>query len=416
MASSLGIITIRSAFLPDEESLRTDEYQSAIVKIAEAIVKQYFGGLISPKQWKYEWLWEGIRQYLSKLILSLLEPQWPMDEMQLFRFTISALNVDAIQQRGNIIDSSIMQDDTFHVDKTVAILSMLHATLGDDYFRACLKSFIGTRRYMTAEPVDLYNACHKQINETKNIRELLDLWTKQPGYPLLTVAVNGTTIEISQKPFDFGEFKAIADDSYFPNWTSTTSTPAPVSRPAKKHFWVFPVKYVTNMGDGVLWLDSEYGIISVHDHFMQNRYTIMFHYFAATIHLESEVKWVKFNADQMGYYRVQYEEENWSRLIEQMKSNHERFSTKDRMGLITDAFALCEANMLQCRHTINLISYLPKEKSWGPMITGLKHLEQWRRTLKYSECYLMLSEFVREILGKSAANLGWQNVGSDTIK
>lgn len=135
-----------------------------------------------------------------------------------------------------------------------------------------------------------------------------------------------------------------------------------------------------------------------------------------TINLENDVKWVKFNAEQMGYYRVQYEDENWNRIIEQLKNNPEKFSPKDRMGLITDAFALCQSNVLQCRIAINLISYLPKEQSWGPMTTGLKHLEQWRRTLKYSECYLMLSEFVRTILSKSAYSLGWNNVGNDTVK
>lgn len=136
----------------------------------------------------------------------------------------------------------------------------------------------------------------------------------------------------------------------------------------------------------------------------------------ATIILENDVTWIKFNADQMGYYRVQYEESNWLAIIDQLKSNHERFSIKDRMGLITDAFALCEANLLQCRLTISLISYLPRERNWGPMVTGLKHLERWRRTLKYSESYLMLSEFVRTLLGKAADTVGWKNEGSDQKK
>lgn len=118
----------------------------------------------------------------------------------------------------------------------------------------------------------------------------------------------------------------------------------------------------------------------------------------------------------MGYYRVQYEESNWNRLIDQLKTNHEVFTIKDRMGLITDSFALCEANMLHCRLTISLISYLPKEKSWGAIVTGLTHLERWRRTLKYSESYLMLSEFVRTLLGKATLELGWKNEGSDQIR
>lgn len=242
--------------------MRTDEYQAAIVKIAEAVVTQYFGGLISPRQWKSEWLWDGLRQYLSKLVLALLEPTWSMDEMQLQRYAFSALNVDAVQQRENIINSSHTKDDSFHVDKTVAILSMLHATLGDQGFRGCLKSFIGTRRFLTAEPNDLYSACHRQINGTKDIRELLDLWTKQPGYPLLTVTRNNLTVEIYQRPFEMGEFTAIQDEGIFPNGsmtTKTTTNASPLAKSSRKERWVFPVKYVTDQGEGVLWLDKENG-------------------------------------------------------------------------------------------------------------------------------------------------------------
>lgn len=262
VSSSLGIITLRSSFLPDADAMRTDEYQAAIVKIAEAVVTQYFGGLVSPRQWKSEWLWDGLRQYLSKLVLALLEPAWSMDEMQLQRYTISALNVDAVQQRENIINSSHTKDDLFHVAKTVAILSMLHATLGDELFRGCLKSFIGSRRFLTAEPGDLYNACHRQINGTKDIRELLDSWTKQPGYPLLTVICNGTTVNMYQRPFEMPEFRAIQDDSMFPNIsmsTTSTSTISPLAQSTRNERWVFPVKYTTNNGHGELWFDKENG-------------------------------------------------------------------------------------------------------------------------------------------------------------
>lgn len=264
VSSSLGIITLRTSFLPDIDAMRKDEYQAAIVKIAEAVVEQYFGGLISPRTWKSQWLWDGLRQYLSKLVLSLLEPTWSMDEMQLQRYTISALNIDAVQQRDNIINSSFTHDDSFHVDKTVAILSMLHATLGDENFRGCLKTFIGARRFLTAEPNDLYSACHRQINGTKDVRQLLDLWTKQPGYPLLTVIIrNGTTVDLFQRPFEMGEFTAISDDGIFPNGsmptTTTTTTPSPLPKSTRSERWIFPVKYVTNLGDGVLWLEKDNG-------------------------------------------------------------------------------------------------------------------------------------------------------------
>lgn len=42
-----------------------------------------------------------------------------------------------------------------------------------------------------------------------------------------------------------------------------------------------------------------------------------------------------------------------------------------------------------------MIPYLPNETKWGPLTLALRHLEKWRRILKYSECFLMLSEFIK---------------------
>lgn len=89
---------------------------------------------------------------------------------------------------------------------------------------------------------------------------------------------------------------------------------------------------------------------------------------------------------------------------------------QDRIGLISDSFTLCHANLMPCQITMNLVSYLPKEQNWGPMTTGLRHLEKWRRILKYSECFLMLTEVVKQILSKPVASMGWNNSGKDEVK
>lgn len=84
--------------------------------------------------------------------------------------------------------------------------------------------------------------------------------------------------------------------------------------------------------------------------------------------------------------------------------------------MISDAFTLCHANLMPCQITMNLVTYLPKEQNWGPMTTGLRHLEKWRRILKYSECFLMLTEVVKQILSKPVNAMGWNNVGKDEVK
>lgn len=100
----------------------------------------------------------------------------------------------------------------------------------------------------------------------------------------------------------------------------------------------------------------------------------------------------------------------------QLRTDHSVFTPKDRMGLISDAFALCHGNHLECTVTMNLTSYLPKEKSWGPMVVALKHFEKWRKILKYTECYLLLTEYMKTMLTKSVTQIGWSDVGSDETR
>lgn len=71
---------------------------------------------------------------------------------------------------------------------------------------------------------------------------------------------------------------------------------------------------------------------------------------------------------------------------------------------------------MPCQITMELMTYLPKEQNWGPMTTGLRHLEKWRRILKYSECFLMLTDVVKSILSKPVSQMGWNNSGKDSIK
>lgn len=45
------------------------------------------------------------------------------------------------------------------------------------------------------------------------------------------------------------------------------------------------------------------------------------------------------------------------------------------------------------------------------MTVALRHLEKWRRILKYSECFLMLSEFIKMKLATVIEKIGWTDDG-----
>lgn len=52
------------------------------------------------------------------------------------------------------------------------------------------------------------------------------------------------------------------------------------------------------------------------------------HPFSVTFNVPENVKWIKVNAIQNGYYRVVYNDDNWASLIEELSNNPNRFSSE----------------------------------------------------------------------------------------
>lgn len=264
MISSLGLITLQTAFLQDQEAITTDQYHLSAIKISEAIVKQFLGGITSPKIWKHSWLWDGLIKYLGRLVLVPLKPEWPVEEMHMMHISTRAMDIDAIQGWESILQgtSEDGKHDEFYVDKSASILAMLNTAIGEDAFRGCLGTFLNTFKFQTAEPIDLWQICNKKVNNSRNIKEMMYLWTSLESFPLLTVTRSGTTVTISQKIFQPVEFQAILDDNYLMNDTSTTTTTtqAPSSKKKSTIKWIFPVNYITNslnVSDSVWFHNTE---------------------------------------------------------------------------------------------------------------------------------------------------------------
>ncbi|XP_052861884.1 thyrotropin-releasing hormone-degrading ectoenzyme isoform X2 [Anopheles cruzii] len=421
ISSSLGLIVCRTSFLNEPNSISGKEYHMSVVKISEGIVKQYFGGLISPKSWKNKWLWEGLIRYLSRFLLATIQPLWPMKELFLIDTLTKALDIDALQgwDSINVGASDTGDNDPFFVDKSASLLSMLQSAIGERNFRQCLGKFLRTYQFQTAEPADLWVLCAKQVNSSRYVKEMMTQWTNTPAFPLLNVTLNGTIVTVRQTDFRPAEYLAIYDepmeeiegDEAGGRTTTTSTTLAPTSDATGNagSRWVFPIHYTTNVlnGNDTTHEDPE------HDH---RSLSVWLNSSEAVITLNHTAQWIKINYGQTGYYRVLYNEANWIKLVDQLHSNNNVFSTQDRVGLVSDIFTLCHANLIPCHAAMELISYFPKEKEWGPVMLGTTHLEKWRKILKYSECYLVLAEYVRQNLAKSIQAIGWEDIGEEEVK
>uniref|UniRef100_T1GTJ7 Peptidase M1 membrane alanine aminopeptidase domain-containing protein n=1 Tax=Megaselia scalaris TaxID=36166 RepID=T1GTJ7_MEGSC len=78
-----GLITFRdsSLLVPDEEdkmsSAQHTEYVASI--ISHEIAHQWFGNLVTPKNWEDLWLKEGFASYLSTLAIHNIYTNWRRD-------------------------------------------------------------------------------------------------------------------------------------------------------------------------------------------------------------------------------------------------------------------------------------------------------------------------------------------------
>ncbi|CAF3479568.1 unnamed protein product, partial [Rotaria sp. Silwood2] len=57
-------------------------------------------------------------------------------------------------------------------------------------------------------------------------------------------------------------------------------------------------------------------------------------------------EWILANPDLLGFFRTNYDGENWRKIIQQLKTDHKKFSVVERAGLIDDALNLARPNIL----------------------------------------------------------------------
>lgn len=62
--------------------------------------------------------------------------------------------------------------------------------------------------------------------------------------------------------------------------------------------------------------------------------------------LPTRDQWVIFNLQETGYYRVNYDDNNWNLLVQQLNTDHRAIHVINRAQIIDDAFNLARAGEL----------------------------------------------------------------------
>ncbi|NXS41302.1 ERAP1 aminopeptidase, partial [Balaeniceps rex] len=376
-----GLTTYReSALLHDPEKSSASSKLRITMIIAHELAHQWFGNLVTMEWWNDLWLNEGFAKFMEFVSVSVTHPDLRVEDYFLQR-CFDAMEVDALNSSHPI--STPVEDpaqilemfDEVSYEKGSCILNMLRDYLTADVFKAGLIQYLQKYSYQNTKNEDLWNSmtnakmtktffpptiqicpavgsdknelqgdgfcrrsqqssssAHWTKGETLDVRAMMDTWTLQKGFPLVTVTVRGKNVHLQQ-------------ERHMKGVDSPSST---------GYLWHIPLTYITSKSD------------TVQRFLMTTK--------ADVIILPEEVEWVKFNVDMNGYYIVHYEGDGWDRLINLLKENHTVISSNDRANLINNVFQLVRIKRLSISKAFDLTLYLKHEREIMPVLQGMHEL------------------------------------------
>ncbi|XP_044260023.1 aminopeptidase N [Tribolium madens] len=347
-----GLITYRESVLLYEEKVSSKGSLQRIAHvIAHELAHQWFGNLVTPVWWSDLWLNEGFATYVECLGANAVNPHLK----ELDQFVINELHgafvLDALKTSHQISIKVNNPDeindifDRISYSKGASILRMMQHFLSMPVFQKGLNGYLKSQMYKNAEQDDLWHSLTLQSHEDKvldqnvTIKEIMDTWTLQTGFPLVTAHRNyeNGSVTFTQERF------LITDDN----------------KSAKSVLWWIPITY-TNSKNVVIsnWMRNEP--------------------FLTIYNLnQSKNDWLLVNVNQTGYYRVNYDQRNWNLIIQQLlkKNGHLVFDPKNRAQLLDDALHLASVGYLDYNIALNVTKYLKQEREYVPWKAALTSLD-----------------------------------------
>ncbi|XP_033100847.1 endoplasmic reticulum aminopeptidase 1-like [Anneissia japonica] len=373
-----GLITYRKVdILYNNKSTSVSQKQRIVIVITHELAHQWFGNLVTMKWWNDLWLNEGFASYVEYVGTDHWNPEWQIMDQFILYATHSALAIDCLNSSHPIsvkVESPDEISDLFDAisyNKGASIIRMLKEHLGEDTFLRGLKNYLEIHAYSNADSNDLWNSLSNSSGV--DVKNMMDTWTIQKGYPVVTMSRVNNKIEASQKQFFLMEdFK-----------------------PTEKNLWIIPLTYVTDKGKSasVLFENVEK---------------------APSIDIDSSVKWFKGNVEQRGFYRVTYDDDNWDALVKQLQENHTVFTPADRASLVDDAHYLARAGLLKYTTALNLSHYISKELNYVPITTALGRFDYIGRMLQKTRDYVLYKKYMWQLTDNWISQFGWVEKDTDS--
>ncbi len=186
-----GLVTYREACLLADENTPKSHNEYVATVVTHELSHQWFGDLVTMKWWDNLWLNESFANMMQYYCADHLHPEWKIWQDFFTDDCLAALSRDALpgvqsvqQEVKNPEEIATLFDSAIVYAKGARLMFMLMRLMGERSFFAGLKEYFKKHQYGNTTGDDLWAAL--QPHAKFNVKEFMDAWILQSGYPMLT--------------------------------------------------------------------------------------------------------------------------------------------------------------------------------------------------------------------------------------
>ena len=368
-----GITYFESALLFDPKNSSAETKQNIYEVIAHEVAHMWFGDLVTMAWWDNLWLNEGFASWMGTKCTAHFNPQWevwlrrnlPRDPTR--RVGIAkeqAMEGDArstthaIQQRIATEAEANSAFDDITYKKGQSFLRMLESFLGEDVFRDGIRRYIATHKYSNTTTADLWDALSEASK--KPIGEIAAGWTEQPGFPVVEVKREADgKVRLTQERF-----------------TVNFKNAPPLE-------WQIPLTYsVFGQAPASLLMAGKTQILQ---------------------DVPAD-RALKLNVKGAGNYRVEYDAPSWNLLLQALS----KLSVEDRVNLLSDGWALVQADRASVSRYFELVEKLPASTEIAEREQIINVVDFINGLLGPSPERERFQKYARSLMRPTFDTLGWE--------
>ncbi|KDO26292.1 hypothetical protein SPRG_08367 [Saprolegnia parasitica CBS 223.65] len=371
-----GVVTYREMRLLIDENGSSIAQKTATARtVCHELAHQWFGNLVTMEWWTSLWLNEGFARFMEFDAVDHIFPEWNMWTSFVQDITMGlAMTKDAMLSSHPIEVEVHHPDevneifDTISYAKGASVIRMLANVVGLDQFYAGVHNYLLQHSYANARTEDLWDAF--EAASGMEITAMANTWTKQTGFPVLSITeTDEATLELSQT-----RFLAFGDDNEGSRW----DVPLTLATPAETT-------------STTIWThDNE----------------------TFSLPKPSDAPWYKLNAQQTGFYLVNYPDSAWHALKEPVRSLE--LGVVDRVSLLSSVFMLARAGVLSCADALAFSEAFAAEPEYLCWKELSENLQAYTSLFHDDEaCAPALRTYVQGLYANVFASLTWDKLETD---